>query len=785
MAETVYNAETKEALRLDGGDWVPTEVLSNEAGEIRIWDGGDWISPSAPATPVEAAPQTDILPPQQPEFTDNNFDGFPDDGGLSVEQYKRGPVGDAARLEAYKPKNQRNYINAEGTAVYGEPPDERQQRLYGSIPERDIGLDEGVGRAAIASLGGDELTALLSAAGRKIGLGPNRTDPNNPQDRATFGEMYNLDLENERQKTRDFRKSDPFAAYPAEIGGVVAAALAGPSQAAVTTPGRLVKALTVGAGEGSAIGFGAGEGGLAPRTLSAVPGFVLGGAGGALSVPVSSGLGMGVRGVSRWNAARQAGVSPAAHRLLTEALNADNTFTGQGAANLARAGDEAMVADSGPSAQRILDTAIQSSGPAGALARDLIEGRATRSNQIVTEAMDDALGGPPQGVRLLSRESAAASAPARREAYDAAYAEPVNYANVEGQAINAVLDRIPPRILQKAINDANERMQLDGLTNQQIMITVDDVAGTVKITNPPNVQQLDQIKRALQREARLDMDPVGRPGQWKAPLNKAAAELRDAIGRNNSDYRAAVELGSDKIAMDEALDIGRRLMTDKVSMEDIAEAAGRFNVVERQQVAKGVRSAMDDALAKVQRAVADGNMEAREAMKAVKLFSSRANQDKLRRIIGDDAADIFFAKMEKATTGLELRASVADNSGTFARQVTQKRMDDVTQGGAINALRNARPLDTTRELAATAMGRSGADIRRINDETASELVRALVGPRGQKAGQALQRLTETNQVPENAALASRNLSEMLLRAMAPAPGVRANSDMINALTGRR
>jgi hypothetical protein len=113
-------------------------------------------------------------------------------------------------------------------------------------------------------------------------------------------------------------------------------------------------------------------------------------------------------------------------------------------------------------------------------------------------------------------------------------------------------------------------------------------------------------------------------------------------------------------------------------------------------------------------------------------------------------------------------------------------MDNLTQEGFINRARNLEPWKAIQEIGRKITGRSPEDIARINNETSMELVRALVGSRGQEAGKVLQSLTRSNQVPENAALASRNLAEMLVRAMTPAPGgVVGTSDMINALTRTR
>ena len=75
MSNLGFNQETREAVRLEGGKWVPTEVgINEETGEAAIWDGSKWVVRplASPETPVsEDAPATPEAG-ESPDFKTNN-----------------------------------------------------------------------------------------------------------------------------------------------------------------------------------------------------------------------------------------------------------------------------------------------------------------------------------------------------------------------------------------------------------------------------------------------------------------------------------------------------------------------------------------------------------------------------------------------------------------------------------------------------------------------------------------------------------------------------------------
>ena len=159
-------------------------------------------------------------------------------------------------------------------------------------------------------------------------------------------------------------------------------------------------------------------------------------------------------------------------------------------------------------------------------------------------------------------------------------------------------------------------------------------------------------------------------------------------------------------------------------------------------------------------------MDAREAAKALRDLSSRAAREKVEAVIGKEAADQLFAQLDQATTAFQLRAAVADNSKTFARLESQRTMDALTNDGAINALRSGEPVNAGRRLAQILLGRTADDRLRINDETATALVRALTEDRGNDAINILLRMQNAQQMLAPIEANAGRLTQQLLRPLA-------------------
>lgn len=567
------------------------------------------------------------------------------------------------------------------------------------------------------------------------------------------------DAEQVRAMQSSAEKRNPTGTMVAQGATGIAATLpfAGPALQGLA---RLPMAGRVAAGIGIGAPLGAVEGGISgygsgvdpeSRGANAQTGAMIGAGVGGLVGGAAPMVEAGVRRtvgpmIDRFTVgqqARQHGLSRPSYQILTRAMDADGSLTGQGRQNIARAGPDAMLADSGPNSRAILDTAVQRSGRAGNIARDAIEQRATRARGNVEQALDSTLGPIPAPGRLGYSQGT-------NQAYDAARAATINTVDPRYQEIQGLLQN---RVPIEAINEANDQLRIDGLPRIDFKKNPD---GTVTLYSVPDTTAIDYIARGLGASAQKT-DTAGAMG-GQTPRGRAMRELqmeiRNRLRGLNPDYGQALDSASTEIGQREAREFGTTMLRASVSRADAAEMIQRMPQVERQRVAEGVRQAIDDTLANVRQAMTDTNMDAREAMAGLRELSSRQAREKIEMIIGPVRAEGLFRQMDRAAAALELRAGVRDNSRTFARLSMDEAITDQVDGGMVNQMRSGQIIPAGRSLIASALGRSPEDKLRIKDETYEELVRALTGPRGLGAMRQLQTLeTIGRRLPRNEEIA--------------------------------
>jgi hypothetical protein len=678
---------------------------------------------------------------------------------LSIARSKNDDFGEYLRAQAAKPKD-------------GETPDQTFKRQYGGLPNPKAGIAEGSLRSGLQGVtagAGDELTAAIGATLDPVRQGDTGT---------TWGDRYDAYVARERGKLDQFRKDHPVIATGAEIGGAVANPLTyyGPA-AATTLGGRVAAGAGVAGGQGFVYGFNSGRDSLENRLAEGVKT-------GLIAAPIGAAaplVGAGAR--AAWNryftgrAAEQAGMSRPAYETLTRAMDADGSLRGPGAQRLAAAGNQAMLADAGPNAMTLLDTAVQRSGPASTIARNAIDERVTQAAQGITNTLDNTLGAP-QGINETARGIAQSTVQSRGDAYRAAYDSAIDYASQQGRRIEEVLNRVPRGTLERAIQEANDEMVSMGQRNRQIMASIAG-DGTVTFREMPNVQQLDEIKKALQRIGRESLDQYGRQTGAGLRANRLATDLRQAIGDAAPAYNDATRLGGDKIAMDQALDLGRRLLSPGTTREVVRDAVDGMSQAERGMVAQGVRAQIDEALANVKMAMTDRNMDAREAVKALRDFSSRAVREKVSAAIGDTPAAQMFDELDRAAMAFELRAGVATNSRTFARTSMDDLVNRQVNTGVINALRSGEGINATKQGVQLLAGRTEAAKQRLSDQAYSDIARTLTGPRGPAAVSLLQNLEQSQSLIPQMADQAGSRAEMLARPpVLSAPIYESNQDRL-------
>jgi len=507
-----------------------------------------------------------------------------------------------------------------------------------------------------------------------------------------------------------------------------------------------------GAATGSAIGaleggiYGSGEGTSGPERISkAIGGGKAGAAVGAVTggaAPIVSEAAGNIISLFKRDdinkIAREFGISKMAAKVIK------NTFDQGGdidaaVTNLGRAGDEAMLADAGPAAQALLDAANVSGGAAGRTVRTAIGQRMARTGEAVEQSLNEALGQPPEGPRTAVMEIAERTRPQRDQAYSEAYAQPIDYASEQGRAIEAVLsriNRIDPKVLQSAIAEANADMEYRNLTNQQIMAQIAD-DGAVRFSKPPNVQQLDEIKKALGKIAyQQNVDQFGRLTNAGVRYAGLAGELKDAISGAVGPYKSAVAIGGDKLADERAFKLGAELLRPKTRVEDLTFELGSNPSQSQIEAAKsGVRMFVNDALTNV-RAIASepaaDALEARKVIKAVTDLSSDNARAKIRQLMGVEA-DALLNQIDQAAQSAFVRAAMAQNSKTAGRLAIDQTVGEITAPGVVGQAMQGEAINTTKAMIQAVTGQTGEYTAARRQQIYNDIAKALTEKGGENA----------------------------------------------------
>lgn len=495
-----------------------------------------------------------------------------------------------------------------------------------------------------------------------------------------------------------------------------------------------------GASEGAIYGYGdQTDGG---RAKNAVTGALWGGALGGVFSGGGSAIADGVeRLAKRYKRldtsviAEEFGMSKPAARAFKGALAGEDLTKARSI--LDELGDEAMVADAGPAAGAMLDAVSQSGGQAGRIAREAVDGRITRMAPQVQKAFDKAFGNP-MGTREAFSGIAKRTAPARQRAYDAAMGASIDYADGAGRNIEAVLERVPSKTLRAAIDEANEAMQAEGIKNLQIMAEIAD-DGAVTFREMPNVRQLDQIKRGLQAIAEGETDQItGKISARGLRARNLARALRDAVVEAVPSYKKALAVGQDKIAEESAFRLGQRLFSQHTSLETVQELMQDVSPRAADSAKAGVRQFIENSLSHVRRTITDGNTEAREAMTAIKMFSSRANREKLVELLGREDARKVLISIDQMTQALELRAMLAQNSKTAVRQAIQGEVAEIAAPNALEHLARGELSGAAKRTVSLLTG-AGPDLPAERKQALfEEIARALTARKGDSARHAIE-----------------------------------------------
>jgi len=488
--------------------------------------------------------------------------------------------------------------------------------------------------------------------------------------------------------------------------------------------------------EGFLSGFGRGEDGerLETATVDGAISTAAGGIFGSIFPPAKEFISFvwkNIKGRSVKQISNKLGISINASKVIRTALENDDIDAAQAA--LERAGSSSMLADAGPGTQNLLDVTVTSGGTSPRLVRQAVDQRAEEAGDTMTSVLDDVLGAP-QGLKTTQSGIRVETAPQRSSTYKSAYSKPIDYSAPRGLRILDRLKRVP----QSAINAANKLMILEGNASSQILATVSD-NGTAVFKTLPDVRQLDYITRALNQVAE-QQNATGKLGGTTpegVATGKLSQIIRNILKKEVPEYADALKVSEESIRRVQAVETGYSILDGKTTRETVADSLKKMNPTELQEARQGLRSSIDDTLAKVKAVASDANIEIREFKKLADNLRSRASREKMRLLIGDEATDALYKKLDEAVVTLELRATISRNSKTQVRDSITGKVEEITAPGPLATLLSGEPIYATKKLVQVITGTTDEARALRKMGIYDEIAGVLISLRGKEAQNAL------------------------------------------------
>ena len=601
------------------------------------------------------------------------------------------------------------------------------------------------------------------------------------------------ELEAKRKALSEAKQSqDPIESTALQVGGavvpsIIAAPLAAPASfvswlsklptfqkiAAVSGTGGLL-----GLVEGSV--SGAGRGGEGARLEGAIEGGAIGGAGGFAGGLLPPALIKGYenlkasfRNVGAEKIAESLKISVPSAQVLSATFRDAGTDIKIALKNIFNAGEEGMLADSGFAAQALLDAAASTGGRASQITSEEVTGRAIRQGAALSNSMDNALGALPKvddqaaDALDMAENIASSTRVPRQDAYDLAYKTPINYSAKEGMEVERVFNALPDRFKNSAIARANEKADLVAYQTgqpkpQQILADVAE-DGSISFSVMPNLRQLDQIKQALGEVAFKEVDNLGRPTvdaldavQWYRAIS---SKLKDA----SPEYKKAVDLGGDKISLDNALELGLNMLSPKISARDVVRNMKGADAIEKQYAKLGVRSSIDDLINNIKATVASPDIDINALRTVFTKLSSKNSRAKIKHLLSASEAKQLFKDLDQAQMSLALRAAVAINSKTSIRTTQKQIVDDMTDIGAFAHLLRLEPAQASQQVVQKITGETDQLSVMARKEIYTDIAKVLTQMKGKEARTALKVIMRASKAEQVSNAELKAVSDLLLQ----------------------
>ena len=444
--------------------------------------------------------------------------------------------------------------------------------------------------------------------------------------------------------------------------------------------------------------------------------------------------------------ATEFGIGIEAARMLKEAFESGMTL-GEMIKQVERSGSEKMMVDATKAFERLLDATKGSSAGMTQKVDDAITGRVEVKSGQLQGDINTTLGVKPQGTTTVLEQVGKDSSGARGAAYTKAYSNAVDYSTPQGQRILSALQSLPKNL----IDNVNALLKAEGKTTR-IKYKGVDKQGNVVFSELPTTEALDLLKRSLDDIAESGKDPItGNIQDINAKIaDIARRKIRDNLKELNPDYAVALGLGQGTIMTRSAIEMGSKLLNMKTTLDEVKRMVRNASKDELSGARQGVREQIENVMASAKTASGQGTaQEVKEAMAAVTLMSSRANQDKLRLILGDKTADAMFKRLDEVKKSLEVQSGVRLGSATQPRSEIYKQVDALIKGGAIKSLIGHGDIKGGVSKIRDFLTGTGEDYfsskrAQIFDELATILTSSKIGEKGKTINQALEYLRKVS-----------------------------------------
>lgn len=348
--------------------------------------------------------------------------------------------------------------------------------------------------------------------------------------------------------------------------------------------------------------------------------------------------------------------------------------------NIRRMGENARLINAGPQSKRLLDLTQQVQGPAVATVQEGMREYSRRIRRSFDQGLDRILGTPAEGPKEIFEAARARTAPQRQQAYDEAYEAFIDPTSGAGRNIQVVLDQIPDRYKSRAIQSANELMQIDNVGVRSLTI---DAQG--KLTEYPNIIQLDYIKRGLGDFISEGTDPVTNKMSPEAvSASKLYGRLNRAIRRAVPQYGRAVDLGLEGVLEENAIRLVNNF--NRSTPEDFSRLIGQTDGEARAQLRDSMKRMLRTEIQRIEdrarATLADPEATqdtAKGAVDAFKYFSSAESLRKMSKFLTGSDLRQFRNEMAKAQEYMNLQYAISRGSQTAFRREGQKQIADISE----------------------------------------------------------------------------------------------------------